>query len=108
MEHPLRPAKEAVLVDHIAYIRFAHNKDTAHSVQASSYIFRCTHPGCARRDICCKPDEHIVNMITPPMTGTFLSEPSATTQGPLREPGYALTRRELSRDRFSKGNRRFG
>ncbi len=34
-------------------------------VHAVHFRFRCTHPGCTRQDICCQPDEHIVNMVTP-------------------------------------------
>jgi hypothetical protein len=28
-------------------------------------MFNCTTPGNTGQDICSKPDEHIVNMITP-------------------------------------------
>ncbi len=34
----------------------------AHSVH---FRFRCTHPGCTGHDICCKADEHIVEIVSP-------------------------------------------
>jgi hypothetical protein len=41
-------------------------------MQAGSSMFRCTHPDHTGQDICSKPDEHIVNMITPPNDGHVL------------------------------------
>lgn len=33
-------------------------------VQAVHFRFRCTHVGCTGLDICCKADEHIVEIAT--------------------------------------------
>lgn len=35
-------------------------------VHALHFRFRCTHPGCPGQDICCKDDEHTVDMVLHP------------------------------------------